>query len=314
MNKPKIALLGKMNHKQAKSWLKALQENLPEETICLFSELSPAERQQVEIAIVANPDPADVETLPQLRWMQSLWSGVEKLVTKCQSDVPIVRMIDSKLSQSMAEAVLAWTMFLHRDMPAYAIQQQQKIWQSREHKYASEVSVSILGLGSLGQAAASLLHKVGYQVSGWSQSSKQLKNIDTFNDQQGLQQMLSNTDILVCLLPLTETTAGIINQELFKKLPSGASLINFSRGPLVNTADLIEALKSKHLNHAVLDVFDQEPLPDDSPLWSNPAVTVLPHISAPSDTQSVSQTAADNIKSYRQTGIVPPSVDRQKGY
>ena len=314
MNKPKIALLGKMNHKQAKSWLKALQENLPEETICLFSELSPAERQQVEIAIVANPDPADVETLPQLRWMQSLWSGVEKLLTKCQSDVPIVRMIDPKLSQSMAEAVLAWTMFLHRDMPAYAIQQQQKIWQSREHKYASEVSVSILGLGSLGQAAASLLHKVGYQVSGWSQSSKQLKNIDTFNDQQGLQQMLSNTDILVCLLPLTETTAGIINQELFKKLPSGASLINFSRGPLVNTADLIEALKSKHLNHAVLDVFDQEPLPDDSPLWSNPAVTVLPHISAPSDTKSVSQTAADNIKSYRQTGIVPPSVDRQKGY
>ena len=149
---------------------------------------------------------------------------------------------------------------------------------------------------------------------GWSKSKKNIANIKTFSGQGGLIEMLKTTNILVCLLPLTKETQGLINRELLTQLPKDASLINFSRGQLVNTKNLINALDKDQLYHAVLDVFEKEPLDPNSPLWVNPKITVLPHITAVTNIETAAEIVKKNILNYRSTGKINSEVDLKKGY
>ena len=296
-------------------WIDALRQALPEERFAPFADLDSAQIECADIAIVANPDPEQIRRLLNLVWVQSVWAGVERLVGELEDFQPeIVRLIDPELARTMAEAVLAWTLYLHRDMPLYAAQQRKRVWRQHDYVSPSERRVSLLGLGELGRAAAQMLKRAGFVVSGWSRTSKTIEGIETHSGEAGLRAMLSNTDILVCLLPLTNETRGLVNQHLFEHLPPKASIINFGRGPVVDTAALLKALDDGHLRHAVLDVFDVEPLPDDSPLWLHPQVTVLPHISAETNRTTASAIAAANIRTYRKTGMIPKGIDKQRGY
>lgn len=296
-------------------WLTALRADLPDEVIVPFDDLTKAEREQVDVAIVANPDPAHLEMLPNLKWVQSLWAGVERLLAEMpKKNVEIVRMADPQLSLNMAEAVLAWTLYLHRDMPRYARQQEQRIWVEHPLPLASQRNVSILGLGKLGQLAAENLLGQGFNVLGWSRSQADIEGVETFSGPQGLTEMLTKTDILIVLLPLTNETENILNHEELSKLPKDASVINFARGPIINEAALLSLLDEGHLKHAVLDVFIEEPLPRNSVLWSHPKITVLPHISAPTTISTASKIVAQNIVDYRATGDLPETVDRTRGY
>ncbi|MGB1261471.1 MAG: 2-hydroxyacid dehydrogenase [Cognaticolwellia sp.] len=296
-------------------WITALNRTMPDEQVVDVERLSSADKRACQFAIVANPDPKALAEFENLTWLHSLWAGVEHLMAQlADSPLQVVRLIDPVLSQTMAEAVLAWSLYLHRDMPRYAQQQRQQVWLQHRHVPASERRIGILGLGELGKASAKKLQQQGFQVMGWSRSAKNMTNISSYCGEQGLTEMVSQSDILVCLLPLTAATHGIVNQTLLANLPKGSALINFARGGIVDTKALLCALNTDHLSHAVLDVFEHEPLSASSELWQHSDITILPHISAATNLSSACEIVAKNINEYRRTGLIPTAVNKAQGY
>ncbi len=301
--------------KEAPAWIAALRQAMPEERIVAFHELSADEKSSATLAIVANPDPADLKQCAQLRWVHSVWAGVERLVADLgNSGVKIVRLVDPQLTATMSEAVLAWTLYLHRDMPAYARQQQQQLWRAHAYTPPQRKTVGLLGLGELGAASAARLLAAGFKVCGWSRQRKSLPDVECFAGNTELETMLEKTDILVCLLPLTPATTGLLGRDQFSRLPHGALLINFARGHIIDDDDLHASLDSGAIAHAVLDVFAIEPLPPGQWQWHHPRVTILPHCSAPTTCATAAQIVAGNVLRYRQTGKIPSNVDMARGY
>lgn len=296
-------------------WLDALRGALCNCRIELFENLTGSELEGVRVAIVADPDPADLAAMPNLEWVQSLWAGVERIAAELPHDGPrIVRLEDPQMAKTMSEAVLAWTLYLHRDMPRYRRQQSKRQWRLHELSLPSDRTVAILGLGHLGRAAAAKLLEQEFKVCGWSRTPRQMSGVETYHGAEGLQTILGKADIVVVLMPLTKQTTGLLNEATLSEMKAGASLINFARGPIVDAAALLKKLDDGHLDHAVLDVFDKEPLPEDSPLWTHPSVTVLPHISGPTNRATASAIVAANMKAYLEAGLVPDAVDRARGY
>lgn len=312
---PVIPLICTIPEIHQQRWLELLTSAMPNERFALADSLDNSVKLQCEIAIVANPDTGALKTFPKLKWIQSLWAGVENLVdVSREQEFKLVRLVDPGLAVIMSEAVLAWTLYLHRKMPTYAKQQQDKVWNQLVYSPPDKCKVGILGLGELGQVSALRLVSNGFHVMGWSRNAKQIENVESFCGEQGLQDMLHQCKILVCLLPLTEQTKDIINKNLLVQLPEGASVINFARGPLVVVDDLLRALDDGHLYHTVLDVFNREPLEVESKLWRHPKVTVLPHITAATHPESAIKTVAKNIIDYRNNGMISSFVDLDRGY
>jgi len=296
-------------------WLAALNQRLPDENIVSYSEVKSAEKKNVKLAIVANPNTDVLAEFENLIWIHSLWAGVEHLmIALADSPIEVVRLIDPTLSRAMSEAVLAWSLYLHRDMPRYAKQQKNKRWLQHQLVPASERRIGILGLGELGQVSAAQLQQNGFNVMGWSRTAKKIANISCYSGEHGLAEMLAQSDILVCLLPLTQATRGMVNKNLLTQLPQDSGIINFARGGIINTDDLLAALNSDHISHAVLDVFEHEPLTVNSELWQHPDITILPHISAPTNINSACDIVAKNILSFRATGQIPKAVSKVNGY
>jgi glyoxylate/hydroxypyruvate reductase A len=288
---------------------------MPEETILSFSQMSDDQRAAAEFAIVANPDPADIAKLTGLQWIHSLWAGVERLVAELGTNAPpLVRLTDPELSRVMAEAVLAWTYYLQRDMPAYRLQQENAVWRELDYRHPSDMTVGVLGLGELGTESAKWLVRAGFNVIGWSRSQKSVEGAETVSGDAGLTELLQKSDIVVCLVPLTPDTRSLINAQRLTQMKQGSALINFARGPVVVADDLVAALNNEHLSHAVLDVFEQEPLPVDAPFWKHPKITVLPHISAPTSQKTAASLVAKNLENWRSTGKLPQTVDMARGY
>lgn len=310
-----IAFVSRTTEANENEWIEVLSGALPGESILPFKHMTTEQRAEAKIAIVANPDPADIAQLSGLEWIHSLWAGVERLVAELGAGAPpIVRLTDPELSRVMAEAVLAWTYYLHRDMPAYRDNQNKALWTEIEYRHPGEVTVGILGLGTLGTHAAARLCQAGFRTIGWSRSPKALDGVETLSGEAGLTRLLGESDILVCLVPLTAQTRGLLNAARFVDMKRGASIINFARGAVIVSADLLNALDEGHLSYAVLDVFEQEPLEPQSPFWHHPKVTVLPHISAPTNRKTAAAIVADNIRRWRETGILPATVDMDRGY
>jgi glyoxylate/hydroxypyruvate reductase len=310
-----IPFVARLNDAETASWIAALSNAMPQERIIAFQQLTAEERATATIAIVANPDHTQLDQLPALQWVQSLWAGVEQLLTELRNpNIGIVRLEDSQLAATMAEAVLAWTLYLHRDMPAYAAQQRARVWQALPFRLPSERRVAILGLGHMGAHAAQTLVANGFDVIGWSRTEKTIEGVKTFAGDAALNDVLAQADIVVCVLPLTADTQNLLNKNRLAHFKANAALINFGRGAIVDTPDLIAALDRNVLSHAVLDVFDVEPLPAESALWHHEKVTVLPHISAPTHHGSAAKVVAENIARYRTRGATPKMVNRKVGY
>ncbi|MCZ7449431.1 glyoxylate/hydroxypyruvate reductase A [Agrobacterium rhizogenes] len=310
-----IAFVSRMTVETEAVWKQALRAAMPQEEILSFSELSDSQKQAVDFAIVANPDPADIAALPGLTWIHSLWAGVERLVLELgEKAPPIVRLKDPELSRVMAEAVLAWTYYLQRNMPAYRENQEKALWQELDYRHPGEMTIGLLGLGALGTAAAERLTQAGFNVAGWSRSEKAIAGVETLKGEDGLRALLEKSDILVCLVPLTDATRGLLDAGRLAMMKHGAALINFARGAVIVADDLLAAFDSGRISHAVLDVFEQEPLPTASPFWRHPKATVLPHISAPTSRESSARIVAGNVRAWRQTGSLPETVDMIRGY
>ncbi|MFM9916100.1 MAG: 2-hydroxyacid dehydrogenase [Rhizobacter sp.] len=295
-------------------WLELLQSELPDESF--VGDRHAADDATIDIAIVANPPPGALCGLTNLRLIQSLWAGVDKLLADptVPSGVPIARMVDPAMNAAMAETALWAVLSLHRGFFTYAAQQRAVQWQPLVQRRADEVAVAVLGLGQMGRTVALRLADQGYRVSGWSLRPTTLPSIDTCTGDHALKPLLSRADIVVNLLPLTPATRGLLCAPMFDVMRRGASLVNLARGAHVVDADLLAALDRGHLLHAVLDVFTTEPLAPDHPYWLHPSVTMLPHAAAQTDARSAAAVAAMNVRRLRAGEAPEDRVDRARGY
>lgn len=296
--------------------LTALRNHLTEVEVVEHARIPIGRLGEATVAIVDGPSTDQLESLPNLALVQSTWAGVEAIIPAVPEGVAIARMVDRQLAATMAEAVLAWTLYLHRDMPRYSRQQRDAEWIEHPVVRVSDRRVGIVGLGALGTAAARTLVRHGFDVAGWSRSPKAIEGVRCFDGDAGFAAILGRSDIVVNLLPHTDATANLLGTEAFSAMPSGGSVINFGRGQTVDDDALLDALDRGHVDHAVLDVFDVEPLPSDHRYWSHESVTVLPHISAPTSVDTAAVIAADNVRRFLTTGELPTDalVDRTRGY
>ncbi len=294
------------------AWWPVLAEALPGETLVR----EPADLSDVEMALVANPPPGLLATLPRLRFIQSLWAGVDRLLADASvpRHIPLARMVDPVMSQAIAETALWATLSLHRDFFDYAEQQNRREWWQRPQRRADEVTVAVLGLGEMGRAAALRLAGNGYRVLGWSTRQVALHGVTTRSGAAALAPTLVEAEIVVNLLPLTDVTRGLFNAPTFAQMRRGASLVNLGRGGHVIEADLLAALASGRLRYAVLDVFAHEPLAPDHEFLTHPRISVLPHIAALTDPRSAAQVVARNVRALRGGTPLAHLVDRSRGY
>lgn len=243
----------------------------------------------------------------------SLWAGVEKIVTNETLTMPLVRMVDPGMTQTMTEWVVAHVMRYHVGMDAHIVNPDHE-WAPRSKPISNERTVCILGLGALGADVARVLSDLRFNVTGWSRSPKQIANVTSYHGDDGLAQVLATADIVALLMPDTAETENTINAATLAHLPKGAFIINPGRGPLIDDAALVAALDSGQVAHATLDVFRVEPLPKDHPFWAHPNVTVTPHIAAETRPITASRVIAENIARGEAGQPFEHVVDRARGY
>jgi len=274
----------------------------------------------IAYACVWKPRPGLLAEFSNLRAIFSLGAGVDHLMDDpTLPAVPIVRIVDRDLTARMTEYVVLHVLLHHRRLRLYRAQQRERTWYEHAQPAASEVAVGILGLGVLGRAAAEMLARIGFRIAGFSRSGKSLPGIELFHGEAQLDAFLARTEILVCLLPHTASTAGMLNLNLFRKLErggalGGAYLINAGRGKLQVDADILAALEDGTLAGASLDVFPTEPLPRESPLWAHPNVIITPHNAAVSDPRALARNILTQIDRSERGLPLQHVVDRTAGY
>jgi len=288
-------------------WLPLLRAALPEDRIA--EDIA----GDVDVALVATPPAGTLGRLKGAKLIQSLWMGVEKLLADAEypRGVPLARLIDPGMVAAMSETVIADVLDWHRHHYRYRAQKAKVEWRRYKQYLASDRTIGILGLGELGGDAARKLLALGFRVAGYSRRPKNLEGVQSFTD---LEAMLPLCNALVCLLPLTQHTRGIINGKTLGLLKQHACLINVARGPHVVNDDLVKALDSGHLAHAYLDVFDTEPLPKDSPLWKHAGVSITPHSAALTEPRTAVARIVENVERVRRGETPLHLVDFAAGY
>ena len=311
-----VLLCGRLDAVEYSTWLAALRAALPE--ACWLDEAGARARpEDVDAAVVANPPAGALAGLPRLRLIQSLWAGVERLLEDptLPPQVPLARMVDPAMNLAMAETALWATLSLHRGFFTYGRQQRQGQWRQLPQRRADEVEVLVLGQGEMGRGAALAIAGQGYRVSGWSRSAKAAEGrVRSLAGEAELNRALGCCDVLINLLPLTAQTRGLLDARLFAAMPAGAAVVNLARGAHLVESDLLAALDSGQLGHAVLDVFGTEPLPAGHAFWSHEKVTLLPHAAALTDPRSAAAVAAANLRASRDGRPILHRVERDRGY
>jgi glyoxylate/hydroxypyruvate reductase A len=260
--------------------------------------------------------PADLATrFPNLDVLFSTGAGTDQFDFSAIPDtLPVVRMVEPGIIDGMVEYVTLAVLSIHRDWRTYRQQQRAGIWQAHPVQRASARRVGVLGMGVLGRAVLDRLCRFGFSCAGWSRSPQRIEGVACHAGAEGLPAFLARTDILVCLLPLTDDTRGILSRPLFDRLPPGATVINVGRGGHLVQDDLLRALDDGKVGHAILDVCDPEPLPAGHPFWTHPRVTLTPHIASMTQPETAVEVVFDNIRRHHEGLPLIGLVDRARGY
>jgi len=306
-------------HLDPPPWRARLGALLPRHPVVALGE--PFDPADVRYVLSWRHPPGALKALPNLEVVFSLGAGVDHLFADpALPEAPIVRVVDPDLTDRMSEWVVLHALAHLRRLRRYERRQRDKVWADDEAQpKASDVQVGVLGLGVLGRDAATKLSALRFRVAGWSATPKSLVGVETFSGRDGLARLLPLADMLVVLLPLTPETRGLLDAALFARLKRGGPLggpvlINAGRGGLQVEADIVEALETGQLAGASLDVFEREPLPEDSPLWSHPAVYVSPHNAAISEPGAVVAAIARQIAAFERGEPLSGLVDRKREY
>jgi len=302
-----VKILFASQSEKAELWLPLLRQALPQDDLVAIPDKS------VDIALLATPPAGTFQKLGRPKLVQSLWMGVDGLLADptYPRGVPLARLVDPGMVAAMSETVIAHVLDWHRHLYQYRLQQQSGKWQRIEQRMAQDRTIGLAGLGELGTDAARKLLALGFNVAGWSRRPKALAGVQCFTD---LPAMLRITDALVCLLPLTRETTGVLSGHAFARMRRGGCVINVARGAHLVTRELLGALDNGWLAHAYLDVFDPEPLPARDPLWRHPGVTITPHIAALTEPRTAVPKIAENVERVRRGEAPANLVDFQAGY
>lgn len=268
-----------------------------------------------DVAVCWNPPEGAVAALPKLRLVHSIAAGVDNIL--CDPSlprVPLCRVVDPQHARGMSEFVTWGVLHFHRQLDHVLANQRNGVWLRYDQQAPSTCSVGVMGLGEIGSRVAGDLHRLGFDVRGWARRAKDLAGIETYAGAQGLEPFLRGTDILVCLLPLTDETRAILGARTLAMLPRGAKLIHVGRGEHLVPCDLLSALKEERLTGAIVDVFPNEPLPASDPFWSAPNMIVTPHMASVASSDTIGMQVAQNVRRLVNGEPLLNVVDVARGY
>ncbi|MBR1150581.1 glyoxylate/hydroxypyruvate reductase A [Bradyrhizobium sp. JYMT SZCCT0428] len=308
-----MTFLYKANAIRGVEWARFFAERAPELSFRLWPDIGdPAE---VRYLTVWAPPENIAATFPNLELIFSVGAGVDQFdFSQIPPHVPLIRMLEPGIAEGMVEYVTMAVLALHRDLLHFIDQQREQTWREIRVTPAAKRRVGVMGLGLLGQAVLERFKLFGFPLAGWNRSPRTIEGVRCYAGRETLPDFLAQTDILVCLLPLTDETRGILNTGLFEALPRGAKLVNVGRGGHLVEADLIAALERGLLSAAVLDVAKPEPLPAGHPFWSHPRILLTPHIASMTTPEAAVEFVLDTIGRHRRGEALPGRVDRDRGY
>ncbi len=313
MSKPTV-IVAMQDRMRANAWRRRLEPLLPDCAVVEEAESVPV--NYVRYAVVWKPRRGFCGLYPRLRAILSIGAGIEDVLS--DSTIPervaIIRMIDGALTAGMREYVLLHALRYHRRQPELEAYQRERRWNPVDAGVAADRHIGIMGLGALGLGSARHLLSLGFKVAGWKRTPASFDGIEVFSGREGLDVFLARTQILVCLLPLTAETRGLIDFEFLRKLPRDACVINASRGECLVENDLLAAIDTGHIGGATLDVFAREPLPPDHPFWIHPKITVTPHIASLTGLDSGGRHIARAIDDIESNKVPLGLVSRDRGY
>ena len=295
-------------------WVEALKEADPSVPVYLPEQVKdPAD---ITFALAWNHPPGFFRQFTNLRAISSFGAGVDHLVKDQQipASVAITRIIDPLLSSDMAEFALSVVLKHMRGLTRYCRYQAENQWKKHRYLRIKNVRVGIMGTGMIGHHVANYLLKAGFKVDGWGRTPGRDAAYTKYHGNDQLGDFLKGCQILICLLPLTSATNGIINKHLLRKLPLGAHVINLGRGAHVVDKDLIQCIDEGHLSGAHLDVFDPEPLPEDHPFWEHPIIDITPHVASLTDPHSVAMQVMENYQRLQKGEPLINTVSRDLEY
>jgi len=308
-----MALLFKVPDARGIAWQSLFQTHAPDIDLRLWPEIG--EPSQVRYFAAWQPPQNLHERFPSLEVIFATSAGVDQFdLGELPEHIKVVRMLDPGIAQGIVEYAGFAVLSLHRQMPLYLQQQREKQWQVHELTPASKRRVGVMGLGNLGVATLESLRPFGFELSGWARSQKDIPGVQCFAGAEQLPSFLAQCDILICLLPLTDDTRGILNAKTFAAMPKGAQLINLGRGGHLVESDLLDALESGQLSHAIIDVLNDEPPATEHPFWHHPNIWLTPHIGANTSPDSAFDVLLGNIRRHQRGEAMQGEIARDQGY
>ena len=309
-----MSILIIFENKDSGPWEKILKEKLPNTLIEVYPNVK--DSSTVNFVICWKPKNNVLSKFPNVKVIQSVGASIDHITNsqKISNSTIISRIVDKQLSIDMWEFLVAVVLSEIKNLPDYANQQKLKIWKQHQYQSIKNTTIAVMGLGKIGGLVAENFANLGFKVKGWSSSKKEISNVHSFSGEHEFDDFLENSNFLINLLPLTKQTEGILNEKILQKLTTGTFLINVGRGEHLIDKDLIKLLDSSHLSGALLDVFHEEPLPENHPFWTHSKIEITPHIASLTNVESVINQVIENYQRFINNQELLHTVSIQKGY